>query len=156
MESSSLTRRIINALERNAWKVIIFALLLTALLSVPMIIMPVDDASLDPKGEVFDLQEDINNRFAAPFHQAAFIAEARGQDILTQSSLWELYQKSQRILSSDADGGLAPDGLSAQPYLYTIYDPDTKRNTVGILGNVAHAVQQTLVNDPTFKSGIIN
>ena len=151
MDSSSLNRRIINALERNAWKVIISALLLTAFLSVPMVIMPMDDASLDPKGEVFDLQEDINNRFEAPFHQAAFIVEARGQDILTQASLWELYQNAQRLLRSDAGGELAPDGLPSQPYLYTIYDPDTKRYTVGVLGSVAHAVQQTLVNDPDTK-----
>lgn len=148
MVSGSLTNSIVAALERRSGIVIVIVVMVTALLSMPMMFMATDEyASQNPSGEIFDLQEDINNRFEAPFHQSAYIVEARNGDILTQNSLLELYQNSQKLQEADTAGLLAPDGLPSQPYLYARYDPDTNQQTVGIFGNMSHAVQNALVND---------
>ena len=113
----SKTTSVVAALERRSGAVIIAVLMVTALLAIPMIFMEAEEqASQDPKGEVFDLQEDINDRFEAPFHTARFIVEARGGDILSQAPLWELYQNSQRLLEADAQGELAPDGLPSHDF----------------------------------------
>ena len=149
MPNDRSVKSIIGSLERRSGLVIISALAVTCLLAIPMTLMSNNEyASQDPAGEVFDLQDDINNRFEAPFHQSLVIAEARDGDILTQVGMWELYQNSQRLVEEDSQGLLAPDGLPQQPYLYTLYDPDTNRQAIGILGSMAHAVQQTLINDP--------
>jgi hypothetical protein len=155
MKSKPHTEQLVTTLERHSGIVIIAALVMTTLLILPMTYMaPADIASQDPEGEIFDLQNDMNDRFDAPFHQSAFIAEARGGDILTQASLWELYQNSQSLLDADAEGSLAPDGLPLQPYLYPLYNPDTGRQTVGIQGSMAHAVQQALVNDVRLNTSL--
>ena len=149
MPNDRSVKSIIGSLERRSGLVIISALAVTCLLAIPMTLMSNNEyASQDPAGEVFDLQDDINNRFEAPFHQSLVIAEARDGDILTQAGMWELYQNSQRLVEEDSQGLLAPDGLPQQPYLYTLYDPDTNRQAIGILGSMVHAVQQTLINDP--------
>ena len=153
MANDRSVKSIIGSLERRSGLVIISALVATYLLAIPMTLMSNDEyASQDPAGEVFDLQDDINNRFEAPFHQSLVIAEARDGDILTQAAMWELYQNSQRLVEEDSQGLLAPDGLPQQPYLYTLYDPDTNRQTIGILGSMAYAVQQTLINDPRLNT----
>ena len=60
-----------------------------------------ENASLDPAGEVFELQVDVNDRFEEPFHSTAFIVEARHGDVLTQAPLWELYRNSKQLLEMD-------------------------------------------------------
>ena len=75
-------------MERRSGAVIIAALMVTALLAIPMMFMATEEqASQDPEGKVFDLREDINDRFEAPFHTSSFIVEARDGDILTQAPL---------------------------------------------------------------------
>ena len=113
-----------------------------------LLMAPTEQASTEPAGETFDLMDDVNRRFAAPVHSAFYLVEARAGDVLTQPVLWELYQNSTALLDADERGGLTPPGLPADRYLYTLYDSGTGRETVGILGNVAFAVQQALTRDP--------
>ena len=91
---------------------------LTLLLVIPMVAMaPEDDASSDPGGDVIDLQDDIDDRFESLIHANGYIVEARGEDVLTQAVLWELYQNTRELLAADERGELAPEGLPAQTYL---------------------------------------
>ena len=119
---------------------------LTLLLIVPLVAMaPEDDASSDPGGDVFELQDDIDDRFESLIHSNGYIVEARGKDVLTQVVLWELYQNTQELLAADEKGELAPDDLPAQPYLYQAFDTDTNHRFTG-LNTLADEVQRVLSN----------
>jgi predicted RND superfamily exporter protein len=108
-----------------------------------------EQASSDPVGEVFDLRDDINDRFAPSVHGSFYIVESRTGDILTQASLWELYQNEQRLREEDQKDALAPEGLPAQPYLYEAFDIEANRPFLGMY-SLADAVQDVLVSDPRF------
>ncbi len=90
---SSFSTKIGDFLERRSGKIILAAMAVTLLLIVPLLTMGSDEqASSDPAGEVFDLRDDINERFAPRVHGWTYIAESRTGDILTQAALWELYR----------------------------------------------------------------
>ncbi len=124
----------------------------TLLLIIPLLTMGSDEqASSDPAGEVFDLMEDINDRFAPRVHGAGYIVESRTEDILTQVALWELYQNEQSLREEDQKGGLAPEGLASQTYLYESFDIETNRPFLGVY-SLADAVADVMMNDPRFST----
>ncbi|MCH7786389.1 MAG: MMPL family transporter, partial [Chloroflexi bacterium] len=142
--------------ERNSGLAIHAAGLLTLLLIIPLLLMaPDENASADPSGEVFDLRDDLDDRFQSLIHGTSFLVESRNGDMLTQAALWELYQNTQRLLRADERGELAPDGLTSQRYLYEAFDLDTNRPVVGVT-SIADAVQRVLLNDPRFGVSLEN
>ena len=144
-----LLAKIGDHLDRYSGWLILAAVVLTLLLIIPLVAMaPDEDASSDPGGDVFELQDDIDDRFESSIHRQSYIVEARGEDVLTQAVLWELYQNTQRLLTADEKGGLAPDGLPTQPYLYQGFDTDTNHPVVG-LNTIADELQRVLT-DPAF------
>ena len=146
--------RISGFLERRAGVVIAAALVLTLLLIAPLLAMdPDEEASSDPGGQVFDLQDTLDQRFQTVVHGAAYILEARGGDVLTQPVLWELYQNTQELLDVDAQGQLAPGALPRQPYLYPGFQTYTHRPFTGV-STIADHVQQVLRLDPTLDTSL--
>ena len=146
----------VDLFERNSGLVVHAAGLFTLLLIIPLLLMaPDEQASADPSGEVFDLRDDLDDRFQSLIHGTSFLVESRSGDILTQAALWELYQNTQRLLRADERGELAPNGLPLQRYLYEAFDLDTNRLVVGVT-TIADAVQQVLVNDPRFGVSLEN
>ena len=140
---------LVDTLERYSGRIILAAVALTLLLIIPLVTMaPEDDASSDPRGDVFDLLDELDDRFESLIHSNGYIVEARGKDVLTQAVLWELYQNTQELLAADEGGELAPEGLPAQPYLYQAFDTDTNRPITG-LNTLADVVQRVL-SDPAF------
>ena len=92
--SPGISVRIVDFLQWNSGRIILAGVVVTLLLVVPLMAMsPDEDASNDPGGDVFELQDDIDDRFEALIHSNGYIVEARGEakDILTQAVLWELY-----------------------------------------------------------------
>ena len=85
-------------------------------------------------------------------HRNTFIVESRSGDILTQVSLWELYQNTQALFSADEKGALAPKDLPEQSYLYNSFDLDTNRPILGVI-TLADEVQRVL-SDPSFGSSL--
>jgi len=147
---SSFSARIGDFLERHSGRVILTAGALTLFLVIPLVVMGSDEqASEDPVGEVFDLRDDINERFAPRVHGASYIVESRTGDILTQAPLWELYQNEQRLKQDDQKGTLAPEDLPIQPYLYEAFDIEANRPFLGVY-SLADAVQVMLVSNPRF------
>ena len=139
-----------NFLERYSGRVILTAFILTLLLFIPLLTMGSDEeASSDPAGEVFDLRDDINDRFAPRIHGTGYVVESRTGDILTQASLWELYRNEQQLREVDQSGMLAPEGLPAQPYLYEAFNVYANQSFLGIY-SLADAVQNVLVSDSRF------
>ena len=152
--NGSASLRISGFLERRAGFVIAAALALTLLLVIPLLVMePDEEASSDPKGRVFDLQDTLDRRFQTAVHGAAYILEARDGDVLTQPVLWELYRNTQELLDVDAQGRLAPDGLPGQPYLYPGFQTYTHRPFTGV-STIADHVQQVLRLDPTLDTSL--
>ena len=146
--------RISGLLERRAGVVITAALALTLLLIVPLLAMdPDEEASSDPSGQVFDLQDTLDQRFQTVVHGAAYILEARGGDVLTQPVLSELYRNTQKLLDVDARGQLAPGALPRQPYLYPGFQTITRRPYTGV-STIADHVQQVLRLDPTLDTSL--
>ena len=136
-------------LVRYSGMFILAGVALTLLLTIPLIAMsPDEDASSDPGGDVFELQNDLVDRFEPFVHAQSYILEARGEDVLTQAVLWELYQNTRELLAADERGELAPENLPDQPYLYRAFDTDTNQPFVG-LNTVADGVQRVLSN-PAF------
>jgi hypothetical protein len=108
-------------------------LIVTALLVVPLILLaPTEQASQDPGGPVFDLQEKVDQLFPPRVHVTAFILEGRQGDILRQEPLWELYQNEQALRNSELGR-----------FLYTGYDADNDRRIFGLF-SLADAVQNVL------------
>ena len=65
----SRTGEIVGFLERNSGRIILAALALTLLLVIPLLTMGTEEqASSDPAGEVYDLRDDVNDRFAPTVH----------------------------------------------------------------------------------------
>ena len=119
-------------------------LAITALLVVPLTVMdkpPV--ASQNPEGRVFDLQDRIDDAFAAPTHFVPFIAESKTGDILTPVSLSELLLSETRLRAADARSELTPEDLPAQPYLLTYFDNNVFESVNGVT-TIADAVEAYL------------
>ena len=149
MEKLNWSERLVDTLASNSGRVILAAVALTLLLIIPLVAMaPEEEASSDPGGDVFELQDDIDDRFESLIHSNGYIAEARGEDVLTQAVLWELFQNTRELLATDERGELAPKDLPAQPYLYQAFDTDTNRPFTG-LNTIADEVQRVLTN-PAF------
>ena len=149
-----VSQRISGVLERHAGKVILAALALTLLFIIPLLALePEEDASSDPKGQVFELQDTMDDRFQSVVHGTAFILEARDGDVLTQPVLWELYQNTQKLLDTDERGQLAPDDLPSQPYLYSSFQTYTNRPFVGV-STIADDIQLVLQLDPRLNTSL--
>ena len=137
-------------MERHSAKIILAAVILTLLLVIPLLALSTDEqASPDPGGDVFDLQDDIDERFQPLVHNNGFIIEARDGDMLTQDALWELYRNQKVLGEADQRGELAPEGLPVQPYLYAAFSTETNRPFVG-MATMADAVHDLLASEPRF------
>ena len=137
-------------LEQYSGGVILIVVAATLLLIIPLLAMGNDEqASSDPTGEVFDLRDDINERFALNIHRTGYIVESRTGDVLTQAALWELYQNEQNLRGEDQRGDLAPKGLSNQTYLYESFNVEANRSFLGVY-SLADAVADVLANDSRF------
>jgi predicted RND superfamily exporter protein len=120
--------------------VIMAAVAVTALLVVPMLLLAPDElASTEPGGEVFDLRNEIDAKLRSSVFVTAYIAEARGGDMLRQSPLYELLLNERALLAADAAGDLTPGELDQRPFLLDAYDTDTGVTFKGIL-TIADAI----------------
>jgi hypothetical protein len=146
--NNNLASRLAARLERNSRRVIAGALILTLLLTVPYFLLtPETEASQEPAGEVFELRDDIDERFESEIHGAGWIFESRTGDILTRNGLLEILENSQAVRDADNRGELGPEHLPAQPYLINRVDPDTGRTIDGI-DTLADAVDEVFRADP--------
>jgi len=145
--SSALPVRFAEFAASNSRKLIGGILLLTVSLLIPFYTMgPEGEASQNPGGQVYDLQEDVDDRFESEIHGSGWIFESRSGDILTRDSLLEIVTNSQLLREADARGELAPEGLPEQPYLVQRYDADTNRVVDGI-SSLADAVDDVFRAD---------
>ena len=130
--SETLSYKIAGFMERRSGSLILSMIVITALLIIPVLTMaPDENASENPGGEVFDLQDDIEERFPPAVHSAGIIVEARGEDVLTQKALLELYQNTERLRQADQAAELAPPGLEAQSFLFSFYFAEIERLVKG-------------------------
>ena len=154
-ESETLSYRIASFMERKSGWIILSMIVITALLIIPVLTMvPDENASENPGGQVFDLQDDIDDRFPPAVHSAGIVVEARGEDVLTQKALWELYQNTEKLRQADQDGELAPPGLEKESYLYSFYFAEIERPVVEI-HSLADEVQEVMASDhlsPTLEN----
>ena len=143
-------------LQERSVLVVSLLLGITLLLIIPMLTMSTSEVpSLDPPGEVIDLRDTIDQRFAFPFHANAFIAESRNGDMLTQAALWELSRNEGKLRAMDMEGRLNPEGLPSQPYLYQGFDTFAGRSFTGVI-TIADAVQAIMSESPLFESTLEN
>ena len=146
--TETLSYRIASFMERRSGWLILSMIVVTVLLIIPVLTMaPDENASENPGGQVFDLQDDIDDRFPPAAHSAGIIVEARGEDVLTQKALWELYQNTERLRQADQALELAPPGLEDQSYLFSFYFNELERPVVGIY-SLADEVQEVMASDP--------
>ena len=62
--SETLSYKIASFMERRSGWIILSTIVITALLTIPLLTMaPDENASENPGGQVFDLQDDIDERF---------------------------------------------------------------------------------------------
>jgi predicted RND superfamily exporter protein len=143
-----------NTLERRSGWFLLAVLVVTALLTIPMLAMAPDmKASDNPGGPVFDVEDLLNNTLPPRTHEAFFIAESRDGDLLTQAPLWELYRNSQNLRKADLEGKLNPPARPEQPYLYSGFDTDRQQPILGIF-TIADAVQEALKKYPLLNTDL--
>ena len=125
-----------NFLAERTLLVVGVAIIFTLLLLYPLFQMaPTLQASPNPPGEVFELQDDINNKFPNSIHFTPFLLESRNGDVLTPDVLLEFKQHKQNLVDRDSRGQLAAGNLEQQPYLVNYLDAD-----VGILMTGTHSI----------------
>ena len=153
-DNTSLTLRIATFLEAQSGWLILFTVLLTAALAVPMVVMtPDQDASDNPGGPVYDLQDTVDAQLPLRVFTPFYLVEARDGDVLTRQPLLELLQNSQRVREADIAGQLNPPDLPSQPYLYNGFDADRQQPVIGIF-TLADAVQEALAVHPLLNTSL--
>lgn len=124
-------------------------IIISLLLIHPLISMePSQQASPNPPGEVYDLQEEIDQKFPTPLHFAYFILEARNGDVLTKEVLLEFKRNRTRLIDLDENGSLSAGTLEKQSYLFSYYDPDLGREVTGV-NSILDAIEIELSNMKT-------
>ena len=153
-ESQTFSYQVASFMERRSGWFILAILAITALLAIPMVVLaPDEQASDNPGGAVYDLEDLVSTTFSSRVHGAFFIAEARDGDVLTQEPLWELYQNTEKLRQADREGKLSPPGLPEQPYLFRGFDVDRQQPILGIY-TLADAVQEVLARDPRLNTDL--
>ncbi|MBT98124.1 MAG: hypothetical protein CL902_05805 [Dehalococcoidia bacterium] len=146
--------KITTFLEAQSGWLILLIVFLTVALAVPMVLLtPDQDASDNPGGPVYDLQDTVDTQLPSRIFTPFFMAEARNGDFLTQQPLLELLQNSQKLRETDASGELHPPDLPKQPYLYNGFDADRQQPVVGIF-TLADAVHEVLTAHPLLDTGL--
>jgi predicted RND superfamily exporter protein len=129
------------ARRRSGW-VIWGTLLLSLLLLFPVFALaPTQRASDEPGGAVFDIGDEVEDKFPPAAFSIPFVVEARDGDILTQKELWELYQNEKRLRESEL----------GREFLYSRYDVESGRMTRGVY-TIADAVQDFFI--ASFPGGV--
>jgi len=95
---------IANFLANHPYLILIITLFLTLILISPLFFgAPTEQASSNPPGEVYELQEEINDKFPTPFHFASFVLEAKKGDVLSLEVLLELKLNRDRLIALDIE-----------------------------------------------------
>jgi predicted RND superfamily exporter protein len=131
--------------------ILIVTLFLTLLLISPLFFLaPKEQASPNPPDEVYELQEEIDDKFPTPFHFASFVLQAKKGDVISREVLSELKLNRDRLVALDVDGGLSvteegkPRGtLEKQSYLASYYDFELATQINGII-SVLETIEITL------------
>ena len=118
---------------------------LTFILLYPLLwLEPEEQASPNPPGEVYTLQEIIDSKFPSPVHFATFVIEAKDGDVLTAKVFKELKRNKDKLLAMDQVGGLEVGTLSKQPYLFSYFEESLGHQVTG-LSSALDFVQMELV-----------
>ena len=141
------SQRFSTFLERRSGWIVFGVLVVTLLLVIPLIALaPDEQASTEPGGPVFDLRDQVDERFPPALYVPTYMLESLDGpdgDVLIQAALWELYQNENTLRRADERGELRPPKLEAQPHLYRGNNPSTQHPMHGIF-TVADAVQAVL------------
>lgn len=133
-------------------KLILGTIILTFLLTVPLIMMSSDEqASSDPESKPLSLQKELNETFPSSIWFISFIAEAKDGDILTQRELYELYQNTQKLRLADSSGDISPTNEKTTGFLYEYYSPLSNKKVNGIQ-TIADLVQDHFISAETNKT----
>lgn len=142
--TGSAAHKIAEFMERQSSWLMLAVVVATALLVIPMVAMaPEETASDNPGGLVYELEDKVNSQLPPRFHGTFYLVEARGGDMLTPETLWELYESTESLRQADTEGKLAPDDLELQSYLYNGYNTDLQQPVLGVY-TIADAIQETL------------
>ena len=144
---------IANFLANHPYMILIVTLFLTLLLISPLFFLaPKEQASPNPPDEVYELQEEIDDKFPTPFHFASFVLQAKKGDVISREVLSELKLNRDRLVALDVDGDLSvteegkPRGtLEKQSYLASYYDFELATQINGII-SVLETIEITLAN----------
>ena len=151
-----LSHRVASLLERHSGRFLLATAAVTALLVVPVVLMPpTENASDNPGGFVFDLQDKIEELMPPRTHNTFFIIETPDGtgNVLTQPVLQELLENGNRLREADASGELAPPNVDTRPLLYNGFDTDRQVPIVGIF-TIADAVDQVLREHPLLGTSL--
>ncbi|SVC99615.1 uncharacterized protein METZ01_LOCUS352469, partial [marine metagenome] len=140
-------------LANHPYMILIVTLFLTLLLISPLFFLaPKEQASPNPPDEVYELQEEIADKFPTPFHFASFVLQAKKGDVISREVLSELKLNRDRLVALDVDGDLSvteegkPRGtLEKQSYLASYYDFELATQINGII-SVLETIEITLAN----------
>ena len=150
----SVSQRIADFLDRRSGWFLVAVVAVSGLLVIPLATMASDEqASDNPGGTVYDLADSFSANLPPRFHGAFFVAEAVGDDFLTQEPLLELYQNTQQLRQADRDGRLTPPELPEQEYLFNGFDVDRQQPILGVF-TVADAVQEALALHPRLNTSL--
>lgn len=110
-------------MARHPLIVMVAAVLVTAILSVPFLTMaPTTSASQEPGGAVFDARDAVEEQFVSAVFEVPVIVESRGGNLLNRESLIELRDNAAELRTDTQLGST----------LLTYYDPATASDVTGV------------------------
>ncbi len=112
------------------------------------------DASTSPRDPIIDLDIEISKKFSDEVHFTLFLLEVpKGEDILSQKNLYQIYKASQVLREKDLNKELSPENIQNKSHLFKYFDPEAGIEVNGII-TLADVVNNILKMNPKYSKNL--
>lgn len=151
---TTINKNFINLIEKFALQIISLFFLTTLLITfTPLVFEDPGVASLDPKKEAYQVQEQVNEKFVESVQWVSMIVDSNYGDVTDKKSLLELLQNQNKLIQMDEKQQLVVGTLEKNSYFWQGYNEVSKTSFKGIY-SFANIVDETLKLDPRFPNGL--
>ena len=149
-----ISNNFINLIEKFALQIIFIFFLITFLITfTPLVFEDPGTASLDPKKEAYQVQEQVNEKFVESVQWVSMIVDSNHGDVIDKKSLLELLKNQNKLIQMDEKQELVVGTLEKNSYFWQGYNEVSKISFEGIY-SFANIVDDALKLDSRFPNGL--
>ena len=151
---TKINNNFLTFIDKFALQLIFIFFFITLLITfTPLLLEDPGTASLDPKKEAYQVQEQINKKFVESVQWVSMIVDSKHNDVIDKNSLLELLENQNKLIQMDENQELVVGTLEKNSYFWEGYNEVSKISFKGIY-SFANIVDDTLKLDPRFPSGL--